>query len=153
MAAKADVLVLDQTASEIDNLGLRRHNLESLNPRLIVTAITPFGLTGPKRNHTGDDLIAVSAGGMAYSTPGIPDMIHDPEKEPPLRANAYVGDILAGIQGALATMVAILSRSLNGECSGRGREVDVSSPGGGVMARADRVRPEPTDGFRGGGCV
>ncbi len=122
LAAKADVLVLDQNAREIDNLGLRRHNLKGLNPRLIVTAITPFGLTGPKRDYTGDDLIAVSAGGLAYATPGIPDMVHDPEKEPPLRANAYVGDILAGVQGALATMVAVLSRSLSGE----GCEVDVS---------------------------
>jgi len=122
LAAQADVLVLDHTASEIDNLGLRRHNLKSLNPRLIVTAITPFGLTGPKRDYAGDDLIAVSAGGMAYATPGIPDMVHDPEKEPPLRANTYVGDILAGVQGALATMVAVLSRSLSGE----GSEVDVS---------------------------
>jgi crotonobetainyl-CoA:carnitine CoA-transferase CaiB-like acyl-CoA transferase len=122
LAAKADVLVLDNTAAEIDNLGLRRHDLQALNPSLIVTAITPFGLTGPKRDHTGDDLIAVSAGGMAHATPGIPDMIHDPEKEPPLRANTYVGDILAGVQGAVATMVAVLSRSLNGQ----GSEVDVS---------------------------
>ncbi|HIM36565.1 MAG TPA: CoA transferase [Dehalococcoidia bacterium] len=122
LAAKADVLVLDNTAAEIDNLGLRRHDLQALNPGLIVTAITPFGLTGPKRDHTGDDLIAVSAGGMAYATPGMPDMIRDPEKEPPLRANTYVGDILAGVQGAVATMVAVLSRSLNGQ----GSEVDVS---------------------------
>ncbi len=124
LAEKADVLVLDHTPSQIDNLGLRRHNLESLNPRLIVTAITPFGLTGPKRDHIGDDLISVSAGGMAYATPGIPDMINDPDKEPPLRANTYVGDILAGVQGAVATMVAVLSRSLSGE--GSGCEVDVS---------------------------
>lgn len=122
LAAWADVLVLDHTASKIGDLRLRKHNLEELNPRLIVIAITPFGLTGPKRGYTGDDLVAVSAGGLAHATPGIPDMIHDPEKEPPLRANAYVGDVLAGIQGALATMVAVLGRGL----SGQGAEVDVS---------------------------
>lgn len=122
LAGQSDVLVLDHTAIEIDNLGLRWHNLKGLNPRLIVTAITPFGLTGPKRDYMGDDLISVSAGGMAYATPGIPDIINDPEKEPPLRANTYVGDILAGVQGAVGTMVAVLSRSLSGE----GAEVDVS---------------------------
>ncbi len=122
MLVQADILVLDNTAKEIDKLGLRRHDLEQLNSSLIVTAITPFGLTGPNREYLGDDLIAVSAGGMAHATPGIPDMIHDPEKEPPLRANAYVGDILAGVQGAVATMVAVLGRSLSGE----GCEVDVS---------------------------
>ena len=43
LASKADVLVLDHTPSEIENLGLRRHNLKSLNPRLIVTALPPSG--------------------------------------------------------------------------------------------------------------
>ena len=122
LVVTADVLVLDLPPAEIDRRELRWSNLKELNPRLVLTAITPFGLTGPYRDYAGDDLIAVSAGGLAHATPGIPDMIHDPEKEPPLRANTYVGDFLAGIQGAVATMVAILIRNLTGE----GSEVDVS---------------------------
>jgi len=122
LAAKSDVLVLDHPASLIDRLGLRREHLKGLNPGLIVTAITPFGLTGPHRDYIGDDLISVSSGGLAYATPGIPDMVQDPEKEPPLRANAYVADFTAGVQGAVATMVAVLRRGLTGE----GCEVDVS---------------------------
>ena len=122
LVATADVLVLDLPPAEMDRRGLRWSDLKELNPRLVLTAITPFGLTGPYRDYAGDDLIAVSAGGLAHATPGIPDMIHDPEKEPPLRANTYVGDFLAGIQGAVASMVAILTRNLSGE----GSEVDVS---------------------------
>ena len=122
LVAQADVLVLDLPPSEIDRLCLRWHDLRDLNPGLVLTAITPFGLTGPYRDYAGDDLIAVSAGGLAHATPGIPDMIHDPENEPPLRANTYVADFLAGIQGAMATMVAILGRGLTGQ----GGEVDVS---------------------------
>ena len=122
LAACADILVLDLSAAEIDRLGLRWQQLMKSNPRLIVTAITPFGLTGPHRDYAGDDLIAVSAGGLAYATPGIPDKIQDPEKEPPLRANTYVGDFLAGIQGAMASVLAVLRRGLTGE----GCEVDVS---------------------------
>ena len=122
LVAQTDVLVLDLPPREIDRLGLSRHNLKGSNPRLVWTAITPFGLTGPYRDYAGDDLIAVSAGGLAHATPGIPDMIHDPEKEPPLRANTYVADFLAGIQGAVASMVAILSRGI----TGHGSEVDIS---------------------------
>ena len=122
LVAQTDVLVLDLPPREIDRLGLSWHNLKGSNPRLVWTAITPFGLTGPYRDYAGDDLIAVSAGGLAHATPGIPDMIHDPEKEPPLRANTYVADVLAGIQGAVASMVAILSRGI----TGHGSEVDIS---------------------------
>ena len=122
LVVQADVLVLDLPPAVIEKLSLRWCHLKELNPRLVVTAITPFGLTGPYRDYAGDDLIAVSAGGLAHATPGIPDMIHDPEKEPPLRANTYLADFLAGIQGAAATMVAILSRCLTGQ----GGEVDIS---------------------------
>lgn len=122
LAAQADVLVVDLPPSELDRLNLRWHRLNELNPGLVVTTITPFGLTGPYRDYSGDDLIAVSAGGLAHATPGIPDTLQDPEMEPPLRANTYIADFLAGIQGAMATMVAVLSRNL----TGRGGEVDVS---------------------------
>ena len=60
LASQAEVLVLDHPASVIDGLGLRWHHLKALNPRLIVTAITPFGLSGPNRDYAGDDLISVS---------------------------------------------------------------------------------------------
>ena len=122
LIGRADVLVVDHRPAVIDSLGLRRHHLKELNPGLIVTAITPFGLTGPYRDYAGDDLIAVSAGGLAYATPGIPDIIHDPESERPLRANTYLGDFLAGVQGALASMAGVISRNLTGE----GCEIDLS---------------------------
>ena len=118
----ADALVVSLPAGELDRLGLRRDRLEALNPALIVTAITPFGLSGRHRERLGDDLIAVAAGGLAFATPGVPDKVADPDREPPLRANANVGDFVAGLLAANATLVAVAERSL----SGRGSEVDVS---------------------------
>ena len=118
----ADILVVNDSTPTLERLNLRRHHLEELNPRLIVTAITPFGLTGPYRDYIGDDLIAVSAGAFAYASPGIPDLIYTPDQEPPLRANESIGEYLAGIQGAVATMAAIMNRQLTGQ----GCEVDVS---------------------------
>ena len=119
---QADILVVNHPPDVLDRLQLRREHLKDLNPGLVVTAITPFGLTGPYRDYAGDDLIAVSAGGLAHATPGVPDMVSDPEREPPLRANTYIGEFLAGIHAAIATMVAVMRRELTGE----GCEVDVS---------------------------
>lgn len=117
-----DVLVINRSIEFLERFGLRWRHLKQLNPRLIVTIITPFGLTGPYRNYAGDDLIAISAGGLAYATPGSPDMVHDADQEPPLRANTYVGEFLAGIQGSIATLAAVMTRNWTGE----GGEVDLS---------------------------
>lgn len=118
----ADIFIINDSTPSLERLKLRRNDLEGLNSRLIVTAITPFGLTGPYRDYIGDDLIAVSAGGFAYASPGIPDLIYEPDREPPLRANEKIGEYLAGIQAAVATMVAIMKRQM----TGKGCEVDVS---------------------------
>ncbi len=122
LISQADVLMMNWPPKMLDRFGLRYSRLKSKHPRLIVTAITPFGLSGRYRDYKGDDLIAVSAGGLAFATPGIPDVITDPSAEPPLRAESPVSDYLAGISGAMATMAAVLSRRL----TGRGSEVDVS---------------------------
>ncbi|MCH8893774.1 MAG: CoA transferase [Chloroflexi bacterium] len=123
LTAASDFLVLGQNSSEIERLGLRRERFSDANPGLIVTAITPFGLTGPNSAYLGDDLIAISAGGMAFATPGVPDRVGDPDLEPPLRSNTHMAGYLAGVQGAMASVAALLSRALG---QGAGCEIDLS---------------------------
>jgi crotonobetainyl-CoA:carnitine CoA-transferase CaiB-like acyl-CoA transferase len=118
----ADILVLSGSAPQLDRLQLYYSDLEKLNPSLIVTAITPYGLTGPYREYMGDDLTAINHGGLAYVTPGLPDVIAGSENEPPLRANTFISDIEAGIQGASATLLAIINRLFTGD----GDQVDLS---------------------------
>ncbi len=118
----ADVLLLDASASALDRLNLRHKELASVNPRLIVAILTPFGLTGPKRTYLGDDLITVSAGGLAFASPGLPDMPRDPYEEPPLRASTHVGEYTAGIQAATAVLAGLARRDITGQ----GCEIDIS---------------------------
>ncbi|MBM4406069.1 MAG: CoA transferase [Chloroflexi bacterium] len=118
----ADVLLLDAPASTIDRLNLRYAELASVNPRLIVSILTPFGLTGSKRTYLGDDLITVSAGGLAFASPGLPDMPRDPYEEPPLRANTHIGEYTAGIQAATAVFAGLARRDITGQ----GCELDIS---------------------------
>lgn len=122
LAAASDFLVLGQNSTEIERLGLRREQLSYNNRGLIVIAITPFGLRGPNSSYLGDELIAISAGGMAYATPGIPDGVQDPASEPPLRSNTHMAGYLAGVQGAMAGVAALLSRTIQGA----GCEIDLS---------------------------
>ena len=123
LLAVSDVLVVNLPLPDLERLGLRHDRLRRVNPSLIVTAITPFGLTGPKSGYAGDDLIAVASGGLAYASPGVPDMPADAYEEPPIRADTPMGDLLAGIQAATATIVALTMRSFDGA----GAEVDVSA--------------------------
>ena len=67
LVADRDVLVESFTPGYLEGLGLGYDTLKRLNPRLIVTSITPFGQTGPYRHYRGTDLIAhCSPGGEPH---------------------------------------------------------------------------------------
>ena len=122
LVAKADILVVGGQSADIERQGLRRDLLKHLNPGLIVTTITPFGLSGPNSALVGDDLTAVAAGGLSFSTPGVPDGVHDPAKEPPLTANTPLAELMTGVLGSAACVAALLARQF----SGQGCEIDLS---------------------------
>jgi crotonobetainyl-CoA:carnitine CoA-transferase CaiB-like acyl-CoA transferase len=103
----------------MEELGLDYESLSAINPRLIVTSITPFGQTGPYRDYKGVDMIAFHMGGTGYSTPGD---IQDPDNQPPLKAPGHEADTMASIAGAAGTMCAIMNRDF----TGKGEHVDVS---------------------------
>lgn len=110
----SDVFVHDKSPAVARRLGLSYRKLSAINPRLIVTAITPFGSTGPYRDYKGFDLNILAAGGGMTSG--------DPNREP-LKHACQQGFIQAGVHAASATLVAVLARNL----TGRGQQVDISA--------------------------
>ena len=122
LVATADILVVGGQSADIEQHGLRREALRHLNPGLIVAAITPFGLSGPSSAYVGDDLTAVAAGGLSFSTPGVPDGVQDPAREPPLTANTPLAELMTGLLGSAACVAALLARQF----SGQGSEIDLS---------------------------
>ncbi len=120
--AGADILVVGGQSADIERQGLRRETLQNLNPGLIVAAITPFGLSGPKSAFVGDELTAVASGGLSFATPGVPDGVQDPASEPPLTANTPLAELMTGVLGSAACVAALLSRQF----SGQGCEIDLS---------------------------
>jgi len=111
----ADIFISNLPAKALDAAGLAPAALRQRFPRLIVTTISPFGPTGPWAERKGDELVTYAMGGMAYSTPGMPDAADDLIKEPPLHPACFVAETIAGVVAAEATMAALLGRGHTGE--------------------------------------
>ena len=112
LLAEADVLIENHQPGYLDRFGLQYSALHALNPRLIVTSITPFGQTGPYRDWKGSDLIEWA---MSLTGLNTPTLVDDGENENPLRAPGHAADIMGAANAAAATMVALFHRDLTGE--------------------------------------
>ncbi len=112
LAARADVLIEDHAPGYLDSIGLGYAALHALNPRLIVTSITPFGQTGPYRDWKGTDLIEFAMSLTGYNTP---TMVDDAEHENPLRAPGHQAEMMGATAAAAASMFAIFHRDSTGE--------------------------------------
>jgi CoA:oxalate CoA-transferase len=118
LAAQADVLIHNVWPPDMDRVGLNFERLSRRNPDLVMTSITPFGLTGPHRNWRAEELTVWSSGGVCVLNGAGPN---HPEL-PPLKASGSNAGFQAAAHGAVATMGAVFAR-LRG---GKGQHVDVS---------------------------
>ena len=83
-----------------------------------MTSISPWGLSGPKREWRAEDLTLWSASGICYINGGgsqHPEM-------PPLKAFGQQAGFQGGVHAAVATMGAVFAQVRDGE----GQHVDVS---------------------------
>lgn len=116
----ADVLVENHPPQEMKELELDYEHLRKVNPRLVMTSITPFGQTGPYRDYKACDLICFNMSGVAYINPwqGVDDV----EQQPPLKGPLYSGDFMAGLSAAVGTISAVIAQQV----TGLGQHVDLS---------------------------
>ncbi len=111
----ADFVIESFPPEYLDELGLGYTVLSEINPRIIMTSITPFGLDGPYKNYKASDIVVMAMGGLMYIT-GTPE-------QPPLRISLPQAFLLASAHGAAASMVAHFYRETHSE----GQHVDVSA--------------------------
>ena len=114
MIRKADVVIENFRPGTMDKLGLGYATLQAANPRLIYTAISGFGQTGPHSKRPAYDSTAQAAGGL-WSMNGSPG-------EPPVRVGSIIGDLAASFYATIGTLAAL--REV--ERSGLGQMVDIS---------------------------
>lgn len=115
---QADILIEDNPPRVMQKQGLTYSDLESLNPRLVMTSITPFGQTGPYRDYKAYELNSHHAGGEGYLLPIHSD---DPDREP-VKPGGIVGDCICGLSAALATLTATYAMVE----TGGGQHIDLS---------------------------
>jgi CoA:oxalate CoA-transferase len=114
LVKKADVLVENFRGGTMDKLGLGYDVLHEINPKLIYSACTGFGMTGPYKTDPAYDVIVQGMGGIMSIT-------GQPGGEP-TKCGASIGDITAGLFSAIGIMMALYAR----EKTGKGQLVDVS---------------------------
>ena len=112
---KADIFVVDLPQKRLLELGLSLPELRDAYPGLVITSITPFGIRGPWASRRGDELVTYAMGGIAYSTPGVPDAASDLESEPPLHPACFAAETISGAVAAVATLAAMHVRAQSGE--------------------------------------
>jgi crotonobetainyl-CoA:carnitine CoA-transferase CaiB-like acyl-CoA transferase len=118
LAATADVVIHNVPPLEMDRIGLSFDRLQRVNPRLVMTSITPYGLTGANRDWRATDLTLWAAGGICVMNGAgaeYPEM-------PPLKTFGQQAGFQGGVHAAAATMGAVMAQLRDGE----GQHVDVS---------------------------
>lgn len=114
LVAKVDILVENFRPGTMEKLGLGFEALSAVNPRLVYTAISGFGRTGPNSSKPAYDNTGQAAGGL-WSMNGYAD-------RPPVRVGTIIGDLSASLYAAIGTIAALREA----ERTGRGQVVDVS---------------------------
>ena len=115
LVAKADFVLESFTPGILDGLDLGYEALSRLNPRLVLTSITPFGQTGPYSRFNASDIEVLAMSGCMSLT-------GDPSRAP-LRVTFPQSYQWTGSYAAMGTMIAHLQRQRTGE----GQHVDVSA--------------------------
>jgi crotonobetainyl-CoA:carnitine CoA-transferase CaiB-like acyl-CoA transferase len=114
MVKKADFVIESFQPSYMDKLGLGYGELSRINPRVILTSISPFGQEGPYSQFKGSDIASMALGGWLYKC-GDPD-------RPPVQMGSRQACHQVSAQAAAATLMAHYSRERTGE----GQQVDAS---------------------------
>jgi crotonobetainyl-CoA:carnitine CoA-transferase CaiB-like acyl-CoA transferase len=117
LVGRTDVLLHNVHPLERAAYGLDYERLATLNPRLVMASIAPFGGSGPHAHHRATDLVSWCAGGLATlnGNPTHPEL-------PPLKAYGDQAGYQAGLNAAVPVLGALFERLQ----SGLGQHVEVS---------------------------
>ena len=113
----ADIFVENNPPKRMKELGLDYKSVKEINPRIIMTSITPFGQTGPYKDYKGGELVATHLGGVGYLSTREGDASKEPLKYP-----AHLFSFQAGLCAAGAPLGYLYGQKITGE----GTQIDVS---------------------------
>lgn len=109
----ADILVENYRAGIMDKLGVGYSTLKEVNPKLVYTAISGFGQTGPYAQWPAYDNSGQALSGL-WSINGMPGQ--------PTRIGTIIGDLAATSFGTIGTLAAYI----HAKQTGKGQLVDIA---------------------------
>lgn len=123
LLARADVLVENLRAGQLEKLNLGPEALWAVNRRLVIARISGYGQDGPYRDKPAFGAIGEAMGGLRHLT-GYPA---GTTELPPPRCGISISDDLAGLYAAIGLLAAVWQRdgAGGGVGGGGGRVVDV----------------------------
>ena len=131
LLGRADVLVENFRTGAFARLGFDDATIAELNPSLIHLAISGYGPTGPAADRPGYDFIIQAVGGLMSITGDA-----DVDGGGPTKVGVAIGDVVAGLYGAVAVLAALAGRAP----SGGGQRIDVSLLGSTLAALVNQAQ-------------
>ena len=120
LVERADVLVENLRAGQLERLNIGPDQLHAVNPRLVIARISGYGQDGPYRDKPAFGAIGEAMGGLRHLT-GHPG---GATELPPPRCGISISDDLAGLYAAIGLLSAVWQRDAMG--TNKGRVVDVN---------------------------
>ena len=115
LVTRSQVLIENFRPGVLERLGFAPERLLELNPGLVIVRLSGWGQTGPYARRPGFGSLVEGMSGFAAKN-GFAD-------KPPAPPNMALADMVAGLYGAFAVMVALREVEAKG---GRGQVVDLS---------------------------
>jgi crotonobetainyl-CoA:carnitine CoA-transferase CaiB-like acyl-CoA transferase len=114
LASRSEVVLENFRPGTMDKWGIGYDAVRKVKPDIIYTSISGFGQYGPDHDRAGYDTLAQATSGFMA--------LNGNREGTPMRAATALGDDLAGMHGALATLAALSHHHRTGE----GQHIDVS---------------------------
>jgi len=111
----ADLVLESFPPGYMKGLGLGYPSLCQINPKIIMTSVSPFGQTGPYSSFKGPDIVCMAMGGEM-------NLCGDADKAP-IQIGIPQAYLHAGAEAAVGSLFALWHR----ERTGQGQHVDVSA--------------------------
>jgi len=121
-----DILIEDKPSDVLKGMGLDYERLNVVNPKLIMTSISPFGQRGPHSSYKAYHLNVYHGTGEGYI---LPANIEDPMQRAPVKAAGFLGDYEAGVGAATASLMAWYWRA----STSLGQHIDFSKQEWGML--------------------
>lgn len=115
LVERADILIENNSARVMPNLGLGYATLREINPRLVMASISGFGATGPEQHY-------VAYGANIEASSGLASLMGYEDDDRPYRAGTFYADPIAGNYTVIAILAALRERRWTGE----GQWIDLS---------------------------